>query len=223
MEFDFSFSAMNGDLQFVQTGYWGQQQNIENCWAIDQSTTVPEFPLPIQVQQDQVITNIGTSYSTEVASFSSQPPSWSMDSGFADKQVTTDDLSDFIDFDWSSVSPQPTPSPSDFVAWAFDQAISDEGSRWALSQDSTQSDCSFNQFAQCSTASSSAVISVPQPLTYTLTVLEPNFLVNKESANFNVIIERGRKVKAAPWTVSSFFILKFLSTHFHFSSFSAVL
>jgi len=223
MEFDCSFSAVYDDLQFMQTGYWGQQQNIENCWAIDQSATVPEYSLPIQVQQDQVFTNIDTSYSTEVASFSSQPSSWSMSSGFAhslptsvaDKQVTTDDMSDFVDSDWSSVSSQPTPSPSDFVAWAFDQAISDEGSQWALSQDSTQSDCSFNKFAQCSTASSSAVISVPQPLTYTLTVLEPNLLVNKESANFNVVIERGRKVKAAPWTVSSFFILKFLSTHFN--------
>ena len=129
---------------------------------------------------------------------------YSLPISVADKQVTTDDLSDFMDSDWSRVSSQPTPSPSDFVAWAFDQTISDEGSQWALSQDSTQSDCSFNQFAQCSTASNSAVISVPQPLIHTLAVLEPNFLVNEESANFNVLIERGRTVKAAPWTVSSF-------------------
>ena len=141
-----------------------------------------------------------------------------MDSGF-NKQVTMDDWSDLIDPDWSSVSSQPTPSPNDVVAWAFDQAIGDEGSQWALSQDSTQSDCSFNQFAQCSTASSSAVISVPQPLTYTLTVLEPNLLVNKESANFNVIIERGRKIKAAPWTASSFFIFQILVDSFSFSLF----
>jgi hypothetical protein len=180
MEFDFSFSAMYDDLQFVQTGYWGQQQNIEDCLPIEQSVTVPEFS--------------GFAYSLPIS--------------VADKQVTMDDLSDFIDSDWSSVSPQSTPSPRDFVAWAFDQTISDEGSQWALSQDSTQSDCSFNQFAECSTASNSAAISVSRPLTYTLTVLEPNFLVNKESANFNVVIEPGRRVKAAPWTVSSFFIFE---------------
>ena len=51
-----------------------------------------------------------------------------------------------------------------------------------------------------------------RPLTYTLIVLEPKFLVNKESANFNVLIERGRKVNSiSPYNMNYTFLLKVLT------------
>jgi hypothetical protein len=102
---------------------------------------------------------------------------------------------------WSSSPPMSTPSPSNPLSRAFDLTISTEGSQWALSDAESTS---------CSSGPSVAVPeTIPRPLVYTVTILDPDFAVSKETANFQVHIDRGRAskktgrmVKGQDWTFS---------------------
>jgi P53 DNA-binding domain len=101
----------------------------------------------------------------------------------------------------SSSPPVSTPSPSDPLSWAYDLTISTEGSQWALSDAGSTS---------CSSGPSVAVPeTIPRPFVYTVTILDPDLAVSKETANFQVHIDRGRvskktgrMVKGQDWTFS---------------------
>jgi hypothetical protein len=156
------------------------------------------------------------------------PPVYSAPTGMLDIQVVQE--SDFFDLDslvaasvassdLSNNSPQPSeasglmdldeaashlsssPPPSEMISRAFDLTIGTEGSQWALSGPESTS---------CSSGPGVAVPEIiPRPFVYTVTILDPDFAVSRETANFQVHIERGRvskktgrMVKGQDWTFS---------------------
>jgi P53 DNA-binding domain len=160
------------------------------------------------------------------------PPVDSAPTGMHDIQVVPE--SDFFDLDslvasvassdMSSNSPQPseasglmdldeaashlsssplvsTPSPSDPLSRALHVALSTEDFQSSLSE---------SQSTSCSSGPSVAVPeTIPRPFVYTVTILDPDLAVSKETANFQVHIDRGRAskktgrmVKGQDWTFS---------------------
>ena len=112
--------------------------------------------------------------------------------------------SGLMDFDeaathFSSSPPLSTPPTSDLISMAFGMTISTEDSQWALSDPDSTS---------CSSGPSVAVPEIiPRPFFYTVTILDPDLAVSKETANFQVNIDRGREkhgrmVKGQDWTFS---------------------
>jgi hypothetical protein len=106
----------------------------------------------------------------------------------------------------SCISPSSTPSSSDVVSMAINQASVFEGFQWSESED--PSSCSTAQsVAEESNAASGTISTPPQPLILTWTVPDQDFAVDRQSAGFDFEIEPGKKkngkfVKAAPWTFS---------------------
>ena len=66
----------------------------------------------------------------------------------------------------------------------------------------------LDEASSCSSGPSVAVPeTIPRPFVFTVTILDPDLAVSKETANFQVHIDRGRKkngrmVKGQDWTVS---------------------
>jgi hypothetical protein len=144
------------------------------------------FPESDFLDFDSLVDSVASSY---VSSYSPQPIEAS---GLMDSDEAASHL--------SSSPPWSTPSPSDLTSRSY-MTISTESSQLAFSDPESTS---------CSSGPSVAVPeTIPRPLVYTVTILDPDLAVSKETANFQVHIDRGRRskktgkmVKGQDWTFS---------------------
>ena len=107
----------------------------------------------------------------------------------------------------SSISPSSTSSSADLVSMAFNHAVGFVDFQWPEeSEESSSFTPAQSEVEEELNAVPGIIITPPQPLFFTGLVPDLGFVVERESAGFNVKIEPGSRVKAAPWTVSVVFL-----------------
>ena len=200
MDFSSVLTGMQWTLDSIDTGFSHLLQDPSplqeldiDFWDVDPPVcSAPTRMHDIQVVPESDLLDLDSLVASVASSeMSSNSPQPSEASGLMDLDEAATHL--------SSSPPLSTTSPSDLISKAFGLTISTENSQWALSDPESTS---------CSSGPSVAVPEIiPRPFVYTVTILDPDFAVSKETAHFQVHIDRGRQkagrmVQGQDWTVS---------------------
>ena len=182
-------------------------------WALDagcnqlENPCLPSFQLDVEASVDPVPTRmedvqVAPEYDLMdldlvVASFAS-----TSESSFYPQPTAA---SGMVGLEDSCISPSSTSSSTDLVSMAFNHAVGFEDFQWPQSEESSGFTPAQSVAEECN-AATRIIITPLQPLVFTGIVPDQGFVVNRESAGFHLKIEPGKRVKAAPWTVSVVFL-----------------